>query len=610
VTRPKSPPGAVGLAAAPLLYWLLVLSGLVGLTVVRVDAIVGPVELDERLAPMWVGTVAGVAVGQLLAWRRVRAWVLVVAGFATLPVLAAGSTELLRDVPEQTLALAFAPAAVCGYLSLSERGGLAAFWYPAVLWMLVAFDGGATLSGLGARETLPFAVGLAGLFVAFLGAREARRVALWQTHAAESLAPVVRRAVLRARPARRALHVGRAGALAVGALVVAAWIAPHLVQRETAWRARAAAAAAAPGPVATVTPRCCPAPGADAPLVRPREYFPLLAAAEEAPPAPTACMTCVAGPTEGAYCAWYRDTHGGEVGAACGARSGSSYAPTLIGGPFAYADAAPVEPSDSYGGGYGGPPAGGSTYGAGGYGGATYGGTTYGGTTYGGTTYGGTTYGAPTTDDSANASPPEVYAAPAPADPGPTLAPAPVAAPVAPSAPPALAPQVDVPPAPEAPVAPPAGQPGPPQATHPTTGPSAPSPAWLYALAACVAALAVRWLSRAARRALTLRHFTRPYWAETVDQRISNQWQRALIGLRDAGIAPLPDEPPAVFARRVGIEGLSTCATILDRARHGVRVEEGDLRAMTDAATAAYRAARKDAGLTGRALGWIRTPLA
>jgi hypothetical protein len=133
---------------------------------------------------------------------------------------------------------------------------------------------------------------------------------------------------------------------------------------------------------------------------------------------------------------------------------------------------------------------------------------------------------------------------------------------------------------------------------------------WRSALALGLAALALHVLVRAARRQLTLRHLARPFWNETLDQRISNHWQRVLIGLRDAGIHATDDEQPQALARRVGIEGLATCATILERVRHGVRVDADDLEVMHAAASDVYRAARDKAGVAGRAAAWLRWPLA
>jgi len=159
-----------------LLYWLLVVAGLEGLTIVRADAGGSAGGGERELVALWVGTVAGVALGQLVAWLRVRAWVLVafsMMAFWLVPALFIVGWELFGG-DTTTFVLAFVPATVCAYLSLSERGALVAFWYPAVLWMLVILDrpGGAAFD---ARGALPFVVGLGALFVAFLRARETRR---------------------------------------------------------------------------------------------------------------------------------------------------------------------------------------------------------------------------------------------------------------------------------------------------------------------------------------------------------------------------------------------------------------------------------------------------
>ena len=102
------------------------------------------------------------------------------------------------------------------------------------------------------------------------------------------------------------------------------------------------------------------------------------------------------------------------------------------------------------------------------------------------------------------------------------------------------------------------------------------APPWKSVLVLCGSVLGLHLLVRALRRKLTLRHLARPFWAETLDQRISNHWERMLIGLRDAGIHVATDEQPEALAKRVGIEGMETCATILERVRHGVRVDTED----------------------------------
>jgi hypothetical protein len=81
------------------------------------------------------------------------------------------------------------------------------------------------------------------------------------------------------------------------------------------------------------------------------------------------------------------------------------------------------------------------------------------------------------------------------------------------------------------------------------------------------------------------------------------------VGLRDAGWRAAPGEQPQELARRVGIQGMEICATVLERARHGVRVDAGDLDAMDRAARSVYEAARRQIGWLARAASWLRWPL-
>jgi hypothetical protein len=133
---------------------------------------------------------------------------------------------------------------------------------------------------------------------------------------------------------------------------------------------------------------------------------------------------------------------------------------------------------------------------------------------------------------------------------------------------------------------------------------------WSGALALGACLLALQGLLRAARRALTLRHLARPFWSETLDQRVSNHWQRALIGLRDAGVCAAEGEQPTAFARRCGFEEMGACAEILERVRHGVRLEDADLDVMGAAAARVFAAARAKAGPAARFVAWFRRPLA
>ncbi|MBA2539663.1 MAG: hypothetical protein H0V17_08520, partial [Deltaproteobacteria bacterium] len=134
---------------------------------------------------------------------------------------------------------------------------------------------------------------------------------------------------------------------------------------------------------------------------------------------------------------------------------------------------------------------------------------------------------------------------------------------------------------------------------------------WLSAFIAAIVALQLlRFLFRPLRRAIALRHLRKPFWEETVDQRVSNWWQLVLVGLRDAGWRTSADEAPREFAKRVGIDGVDKCAAILDRTRHGIRIDGDDLEQMSTSAEAAYRSARSNTSTVARAAAQIRWPLA
>nr|MBA3538196.1 hypothetical protein [Deltaproteobacteria bacterium] len=162
----------------------------------------------------------------------------------------------------------------------------------------------------------------------------------------------------------------------------------------------------------------------------------------------------------------------------------------------------------------------------------------------------------------------------------------------------------------------PSRAPAPPRATSPATiRPHAPDRGtgvlhWIVVLvAAAIVFQLVSLALRPLRRYITLRHLRHPFWSETVDQQISNSWQLALVGLRDGGWRATSSEPPREFARRVGVEGVERCATILERAQHGIRIDAEDLESMSASADAAYHSARSRLGSGARAAGWIRWPL-
>jgi hypothetical protein len=561
-TTPALPPRT---ATASLLYWLLVVCGLAGITLQRLDA------LDDVML-LWGGTVVGLALGQLVAWARLRVWVLAALGMTSLWLSPVFFIVFYNSVhgPAETCFYAFLPAAICGYLSLSERGALVAFWYPAVLWMMVVLDG-AGAAKFDTRTALPLVIGLGALFIAYLRARETRRVALWRSHAAVRLATPTARAVLRASPLRAASQHAWTVLAGGSALVLTAWIAPHLWQTEQGKHPSAAAVAtgargttgAASSAAGGAQPCCSQSSLIDTKRVRVREYFPLVHGHDEgqelaaASPCTTVCQE-----REPSWTALSDDYEGFGTGGAGDGQSHSTGtsppayhyndgpAPTTMGGA-----APPALPSV--------PP-----------------------------------HRAPITD----------VVTPAPVT---TAMPAAVTAPTTatPASPKAIAPATQQ----TASVV--SGKPSTattvvvlePAAAAPTL---TSTPPWKSALVLCGGVLALHLLVRAVRRKLTLRHLARPFWPETLDQRISNHWERILIGLRDAGIHTTNDEQPEALAKRVGIEGIETCATILERVRHGVRVDVDDLATMDAAAGTVYRAARQKAGLSARAAALVRWPLA
>jgi hypothetical protein len=148
-----------------------------------------------------------------------------------------------------------------------------------------------------------------------------------------------------------------------------------------------------------------------------------------------------------------------------------------------------------------------------------------------------------------------------------------------------------------------------PRAARRTTAPSILP--WLVLLASAALGLQLVGLAlRPVRRLFMLRHLRQPFWDETVDQRVSNSWQLVLVGLRDAGWRPGSGEAPRELAARVGIDGVERCATILERARHGVGIDAEDIAAMRASADVAYHSARGRISRFARAIGWLRWPLA
>jgi hypothetical protein len=518
-------------AAAPLVYWLVLLAGLTAAH--RVFDLAEPAEVHA----VWAAAIGGTILGQLLAWRRVSLWVvmLVVPGLVAAavplgvallrmlgpPILTAATSAHPRVVLE-LLVEAFVPAALCGYASLSERGALAALWFPTSLWMLGILEGAGHPTLAGEEEWMLLAA-LAALFVAFLYARESRRVELWRTHAAVRLSTPKAGALLRRAPLRTLAQVGWAAATGVAALLLTAWIAPHLWQNEAvASEANASAASGMRwglGPWASGAPLpCCPV-SVDVPRHRLRQYLPLPLQDEPAGPAASACRSCreelanqpdptAPGTADESDPGALSTTTSGPVSLAAGAPDPRWSTPRSAAADVVPPPLAPSEPE---------------------------------------------------TQEAGNPLDPAGTPSQTAARPG------------------------------EAPFGLGEGL------------------AWLATLMA--AWLALQLVLRPLRRAVMLLHLEHPLYPEPVDQRVSNLWQLVLIGLSDAGWVVAPGEQPQELARRVSLPGMEVCAGVLERARHGLRVDGADLTAMSEAARVVYRAARNGIGPLLRAASWLRWPL-
>jgi hypothetical protein len=569
-----------------LVYWLVLLGGLVMYSA-------GQLGHARQLTPLWIGAIVGTGLGQFLALRDFRLWltttILVVAMYFTIPVLSNGFSDF-------ALWKVFLPAALCGFWSLGDRAVLTAFWFPVVLWMLSVLD---RTDGKLAPDTTGLVLlgTLALAFFLFLRMRESRRVGLWTVVSAIPLAPAKPAALLKEAPGRQLARAGWGVTVTALTAALTAWIAPRLWQIE----ALRGDEVEVPDLTQTVGLPCCPSLAlAETSRSRVKEYLDLGLGHDAGvlpPQDGISCLVCDDPIDTVTDLARDRRERGPYAGWVDYIASGSQGAPTG---------------------------------------------------------YGDRRVAAGTTGEIADApdhgAPAETYVAPQPAPPAPTfdppavptppeLAPTePVTAPPAPLAPPepptpTLAePQVP-PPAPPEPVpapAPPAprqttvrppnaghavapnahaGVPGAqhPRAAHPVIPAIWP---WLIALVsgALIFQLVLLGL-RPLRRLMILRHLHTPFWAETVDQRVSNAWQLALIGLRDAGWRPDSSEAPRELAARVGVDGVERCAVVLERARHGLGVDADDLSEIQTSAMAAYRSARGKLGRIARAVTWLRWPL-
>jgi hypothetical protein len=528
--------------AAPVVvvYWVALIVGLVVYSTARLDA--------EDLGALWAGALAGTALGQGLALRDVRGWfAAAIVGMVALvfaPMLAVGGAPA-------ALWQALVPAALCGYWSLGERTAPAAFWFPAMTWMLTVVD---RLDGDDAAATMDARAfvllgGVAAAFLAFLWAAEKRRLGLIGTVGS---APVVpgRTSTLREPAGRTLARVGWWAAMAALTVSLTAWVAPHLWQSETLGGQQLTEFADGVGVGERDGVPCCPLVTGEAPRVRVHEFLDV-AHGVQRPPARVGvnCVACERG--------W---------GVPGGAGYGVAATPAIAAAPtvptHAPGDVAPLPPLPPL------PPL----------------------------------NDPPVVPHEVQPTPPQptVAAAMPPTPPTPSLD-------VEPSPP--VTPALD-PPRAHPPQAPPMVAAMRPAPRHAPADASGLIRLLLTMLVGAAAFVAATLTLRPLRRAVTLRHLRRPYWAETLEQRVSNLWQLTLVGLNDAGFRARAGEQPEELARRVRVDGVDACASVLERARHGLGLDDGDLASMAAAAELAYRAARTRLSMFARAAAAIRWPLA
>jgi hypothetical protein len=525
--------------AAPVvvIYWVALIVGLVVYSTARIDA--------DDLGALWAGALGGTALGQGLALRDVRGWfAAAIVGMAALvfaPMLAVGGAPA-------ALWQALLPAVVCGYWSLGERTAPAAFWFPAMTWMLTVVD---RLDGDDAAATMDARAfvllgGVAAAFLALLWAAEKRRLGLLR---AVGSAPVVpgRAATLREPAGRTIARAGWWAAVAALTLGLTAWVAPHLWQSETLGGQQLTEFADGVGVGDRDGVPCCPLVSAEAPRVRVREFLDV-AHGVQRPPARVGvnCVACDRG---------WGLVAGGGYGVAT-----ATNAPTVPTLPtHAPGDVAPLPPMTDAPVAHEVVP----------------------------------TPPAPTVAHEAE-TPPTVPSEPSHANEAPPVAPSPSNDP--PHSHPSASPQMAA-----------AMRPAP---RRQPADASALIRLLLTLLVAAAAFVTATLTLRPLRRAITLRHLRTPYWAETLEQRVSNLWQLTLVGLRDAGFCARAGEQPEELARRVRVDGVGDCAQVLERARHGLGLDDGDLAAMAEAAELAYRAARTRLSVLARAAAAVRWPLA
>jgi len=543
-----------------LAYWLCLALGLTAACL----------ALEVPWARAWalvVGSVAGTGIGQLCARGRYRLWAAMILGATALFVVVVGlaiaqtvmassdygcltgrSAALARDLLLQG---SEADLALMAYVPAGLAGYLLVTEYGSIaaLWFPLALWMLPILepSRAPARSWVLVLVAAALLLVS-LYTRERRRIAVWRSVGAVRLSRLSGVAVHRRAPLRPVYQTACLAGLGLVMLGVTGWLAPHLWQRETsASKDSSATPSTAQGGGGLP---CCPS--ADEVLaLRTREYFPLLS-------------------FHGA------DASAGEARCvSCGETASSASSSTAGAGSEGDVAAVTTPPTPNGEGGLESAP---------------------------------TPIAVPRSPVAAS-TPTKAQPIPPP-DTTPLPQHAPPARPVASSPP--LPPVV-------------ASSPGPATVRQPPRAPSrvtapppvlvkvpiAPPDGTLFGRALGVALLAfLSYLGvRPLRRWVTLKHLRRPLWRQSINEEISNGWQWILISLRDAGWEALPEERPRAFARRVAIEEVLDGATVLERARHGVRVSDADAVAMCAAARRVQSTVRAHLGRSARVVSWFRWPL-
>lgn len=218
-------------------YWLLLVSGYVVLLGAAFRYWGADPELLVLLPVLVVASTLGVALGNLLALLRLRAWV--VQGVVWFAIITLACTVAIAAGPRVAGgAVAFLTSVSCGHAAMQRRALLATLWLPAVCWvgaMLTVIEqhGGVRYWEVGVKDGVwdPTALGLLGtlvaLYFAFLAGQGRYHHAVWAAGATDTPTTVTQ------HQRGAALRLTRRGGLAIillALLVTAATasLAPYL----------------------------------------------------------------------------------------------------------------------------------------------------------------------------------------------------------------------------------------------------------------------------------------------------------------------------------------------------------------------------------------------